>query len=57
MSWDIIGKHICVIEGDQVGHLNAIDVYKSLSNNNYIAFGKVQPEIRSYFSDIYFSKA
>ena len=55
MSWDIIGKHICVIEGDQVGHLNAIDVYKSLSNNNYIAFGKVQPEIRSYFSDIYFS--
>lgn len=40
MSWDIIGKHICVIEGDQVGHLNAIDVYKSLSNNNYIAFWK-----------------
>ena len=34
MSWDIIGKHICVIEGDQVGHLNAIDVYKSWLNRH-----------------------
>lgn len=55
MSWDIIGKHICAIEGNQVGHLNAIDVYKALSDSNYIAFGKVQPEIKSYFSDVYFS--
>ncbi|WP_456074657.1 DEAD/DEAH box helicase [Holdemanella biformis] len=55
MSWDIIGKHICAIEGNQVGHLNAIDVYKALSDSNYIAFGKVQPEIKSYFSNIYFS--
>lgn len=55
MSWDIIGKHICAIEGNQVGHLNAIDVYKALSDSNYIAFGKVLPEIKSYFSNIYFS--
>lgn len=55
MSWHIIGKHICAIEGNQVGHLNAIDVYKALSDSNYIAFGKVQPEIKSYFSNIYFS--
>lgn len=55
MSWQIVGKHIAIVENGKIAHLEAADVYLASKNKGFVFGGKEQGEIKSALPDISFS--
>lgn len=55
MSWQLVGKHIAIVEDGKIAHLEAADVYLASKNKGFEFGGKEQGEIEAALPDISFS--
>lgn len=55
MTWIISGKHIAARIGNEIAHLNAIDVHDALADPHYSVLGKELDYIQDCFKDLSFS--